>query len=125
MANIDALKPGNQAQNRGFTAAGRAEQRKKFAVINGEIEIGDYRFAIKAFAQTGQFNQRRTRTRLCIQFLTLSRVCASEGVSDAGFVINHLQGCARFKARHSTAKRLNRQSLMAFRRSISHFLNYV
>jgi len=58
MTDIDALKTGYQAQNRSFTAAGRAEQRKKFAVINGEIEIGDYRFAIKAFAKTGQLNQR-------------------------------------------------------------------
>jgi hypothetical protein len=68
-AAIDVFQPGDKAQNGCFTAARGAKQREKLTVVDGQIEIGNDRFTIKAFANSRQLHQRRTRTRLCIQFL--------------------------------------------------------
>ena len=46
-ASVTLLQPGNQPQNGGLAAAGRAEQGDKFAVADGEIKIGNNRFAVK------------------------------------------------------------------------------
>jgi len=57
---IDIFQPGNKTENGCFTAARRAKQSEKLTIIDGQIQIGDNRFAIKAFANSRQLNQRRT-----------------------------------------------------------------
>ena len=47
-------------------------------VVDGQVKVIDDRFTIKALANSRQLHQRRTRTRLYIQFLTLSHVDATE-----------------------------------------------
>ena len=46
-------------------------------IVDGQVKVVDDRFTIKAFANSRQLHQRRTRTRLYIQFLTLSHVDAT------------------------------------------------
>ena len=84
LAAIDAFQSGDKTKNGCFTAARGAKQGEKLTVVDGQIEAGDYRFTIKAFANFRQLNQRRTRTRLYIQFLTLSHVDAAESLPMRG-----------------------------------------
>ena len=91
MAHINAFKPGYQAKHGGFAAAGWAKQGEEFAVIDGQVKVRNDRFTIKTFTKVDQLHQRSGRTRLCIQFFTLSLVNASDNTPDAGFVINHLR----------------------------------
>ena len=51
------FQPGNQTQDGGFTAAGRAEQRYHLPLRNGEIDIVDNRVAAKSFSDVAQFNE--------------------------------------------------------------------
>ncbi len=80
MAGIHVFQPGNQAQNRGFTTARGAKQCQEFAIIDGQVKIGNNIFSIKAFPNSRQMHQRRKRTRVCIQFFTLSHVDATDGL---------------------------------------------
>ncbi len=84
LAAIDAFQSGDKTKNGCFTAARGAKQGEKLTVVDGQIEVGDNRFTIKAFANSRQLNQRRTRTRLCIQFSTLSHVDAAESLPMRG-----------------------------------------
>ena len=58
LPGIDALQPGNQAQDGRFAAARGAKQREKLAVIDGQIEIRNDRFTIEVLANPHQFHQR-------------------------------------------------------------------
>jgi len=58
MAVIDVFQPGDKAKHCRFTAARRAKQRKKFAVVDGQIEVGNDGFSVKAFTNSGQLHQR-------------------------------------------------------------------
>ena len=51
------FQPGNQAQNSGFAAAGRAEQRHHLPLRDGEVDIVDYRITAKSFSDVAQFNE--------------------------------------------------------------------
>ncbi|EHM47314.1 hypothetical protein HMPREF0880_03061 [Yokenella regensburgei ATCC 43003] len=57
-ASVDVFQSGNQAKNGGFTAARRAKQGEELTIFDGQIEIGDDRFTIKAFAYPRQLHQR-------------------------------------------------------------------
>ena len=74
---VDVFQAGNKAQNGGFTAARGAKQSEKLTIVDGQVKVVDDRFTIKALANSRQMHQRRTRTRLYIQFLTLSHVDAT------------------------------------------------
>ena len=75
---VDVFQAGDKAQNGGFTAARGAKQGEKLTIVDGQVKVIDDRFTIKALANSRQLHQRRTRTRLYIQFLTLSHVDATE-----------------------------------------------
>lgn len=58
VAIIDAFQPGDKAQYGCLAAAGGAKQRKKLAVIDGQIEVGNDLFAIKTFTNSFKLHQR-------------------------------------------------------------------
>jgi len=58
VAVIDVFQPGDKAQYGCFAAARGAKQRQKLTVIDGQIEIGNYVFTIKAFTNSFQLHQR-------------------------------------------------------------------
>ena len=51
------FQPGDQAQNGGLAAAGRAEQRHHLPPWDGERDVIDYRVAAEPFGDVTQFNE--------------------------------------------------------------------
>ena len=56
VALVRRFKAADHAQGRGFAAAGRAEQRQKFVVVNVEIDAVENGLAIKLLADVPEFN---------------------------------------------------------------------
>ena len=56
VALIRRFKAANHAQGRGLAAAGRAEQRQKFVVVNVEVDAVENGLAVKLLADVAEFN---------------------------------------------------------------------
>ncbi len=80
MAAIDAFQPGDKAQYGGFAAAGGAKQREKLTIIDGQVEVGNDVFAIKAFTNSFQIAYQR---RLNANGFVYSIFVAQSDIDDA------------------------------------------
>lgn len=89
MTGINRFQTGNQAKNGCFTAARGAKQRKKLAIIDGQIRAGNHLFAIETLRIPANCTSGESERGCLFNFYSVP--CKRNGwLTDAGFVVNHL-----------------------------------